>query len=369
MHVGCGIPGVYVILLSAARWFVKISQSVRVFLCLLFLLLPLNVHAADSFSADQEEGSAAFGLEGWLSRADAKWQISFPYQLQYSTLSASGFPAGTTGKIESELTFKKIDSPLYIFTTGSRIDQDISFDVMYGAGSISGGRGTDEDRFIADSGKGIEFSESQNSLNGDVRQWGLNFYYNNKRFTNNQNSPWGMVLGYLHYTDRLRMTNAVQVVSTNFENMIFPPPGPFPQFPVFDSTYDFTWDLFKVGVLYQPRLTQSLSLTGSFSVYPYVSYEGDGYWNLRTTGPDAFRSQSPNFTQTATSGYGYEASLGLTYAVMQNLELFGGYRYFYLYAQDGTDTTYFADGTQARSNLDWVTVTRQGAYAGAAFKF
>ncbi len=333
----------------------KIIQSVCVLLCLLFLLLPLNVYAADPFSADQEEASAAFGLEGWLSRADAKWQISFPYVTS----------TGQLGQIQSRLDFKRIDSPMIIFSGGGKVSGDYSFDVLYGAGSISSGHGLDTDRFIPDSGGGYDFSRSTNDVRGDVKTWGVNFYYKNKRYGSAHAGPWGMVLGYLHYNDSLHMTNGIQTLPLNFDGLT-QPAGPFPGL---DSTYNFSWDMLKAGVLYQPKLTENLSLSGALSFYPYVNYEGDGYWNLRTTGTNAFRSQSPNFIQTSTAGYGYDASLGLTYAVGKNLELTAGYRYFYLYAQNGTDTTYFANGAVSQDRLDWVTVTRTGAYAGAVFKF
>jgi opacity protein-like surface antigen len=107
-----------------------------------------------------------------------------------------------------------------------------------------------------------------------------------------------------------------------------------------------------------------------FAVYPFVWYRGEAYWNLRTTDPvQPFRTESPNFIQKSTSGYGYQASLGLTYAIMEKIELTAGYRYLYLYAKDGTDTTYFADGSVGTSNLDWTTVTRQGVYAEVLYKF
>jgi hypothetical protein len=35
----------------------------------------------------------------------------------------------------------------------------------------------------------------------------------------------------------------------------------------------------------------------------------------------------------------------------------------------GTDTTYFADGAELASTLDWVTAKRQGAYAELLLKF
>ncbi len=56
------------------------------------------------------------------------------------------------------------------------------------------------------------------------------------------------------------------------------------------------------------------------------------------------------------------------YILTEHVELSAGYQYFYLYARDGMDTTYFADGTASVDRLDWGTVTRQGAYAQALFK-
>lgn len=333
----------------------KIIPALSVLLFSLYLLLPLGVHA-DEFSEDEEEINSAVAVESWLSQADAKWQISFSYVTT----------AGQPGTVESQLDFKKINSPVIIYTAGGKVAGNVSFDLLYGTGAIHGGHGQDTDRFIPDTGGGYDFSQSTNDISGNVQEWGINFYYNHKGYGSTAAGPWGMVLGYLHYTDSLRLTNAVQTVSVPFDNLTFPPPGPFPGL---NSTYDFTWNLLRAGVLYQPRLTESLSLTGTFSVYPYVNYAGDGFWNLRTSGQGAFRSQSPNFIQTSTMGYGYEASLGLTYDLTETVALSTGYRYFYLYAGNGTYTTYFADGTLGRSKLDWVTVVRQGAYGGLLFKF
>ena len=166
------------------------------------------------------------------------------------------------------------------------------------------------------------------------------------------------------------MTNAAQTVSVPFDGTIFPLVGPFPSNQVLNSTYDFSWNLLKAGVVHQAELAKGFSYTGTLSVYPYVNYRGEGYWNLRAgTNPSDFRLQSPNFIQKSNKGYGYEASLGLAYELSENIELLAGYRYFFLYAYDGTDVTYFANGFEYTSNLDWVTVTRHGAYAEVLFKF
>jgi opacity protein-like surface antigen len=326
-----------------------------------FVLFPLSGFATYSEGRDDsEEINMALGAQGWFSQANAKWQISFPYTTS----------AGVPGKIESRLDFGKIDSPLYIATAGGNIAPRFALDVVYGYGSITGGHGTDSDRFLPSAGGGLVFSQSKNTIDGDVRLWGIDFYYNTGRFAEKPASPWGFVLGYLHYRDSLRMTNGVQTVSVPFDGSVFPPVGPFPANEVLNSTYDFSWNLLKVGIIRQAKLAKDLSYSIALSAYPYVDYEGEGYWNLRAGANQSdFRVQSPNFIQKSKNGYGYEASLGLGYEFSENLELVAGYRYFFLYARGGTDTTFFADGSEYTSDLDWVTVTRRGAYAEMMFKF
>ncbi len=339
------------------------------FLLVIICSVPWTAVARGDWDRNGEEGeiNSSLGLQGWFSSAEAKWQISFPYTTQ---LANPGIAAGTSGRGESELDFRKMSSPVFIMTGGGKINSFLSFDVLYGTGSISGGRGTDTDRFDPSTGGGLEFSQSQNDVSGDVKMWGINLYASYNPSAYPKSDRWGIVFGYLHYEDDLKLQNAVQTVSVQFDGTTFPPPGPFPPNMALNSTYDFSWNAIKVGVTRQAALAQRLSCTAMLSVYPYVTYRGEGYWNLRAgTSPADFRLQSPNFIQTSTSGYGYEAMLGLAYDVSETVELSAGYRYFYLYARAGTDTVYFADGSTSDSNLDWVTVTRQGAYAGVRFRF
>jgi opacity protein-like surface antigen len=333
------------------------------FALLLFLVLlaqftafPASAPALSMYDDEESEINLAFGIKGWLTTASAKWQISFPFT-----------QAGQTGKIESELDFNKIDSPMVIVTGGARITPLFSFDLVYGTGSISGGQGSDTDRFVPDQGGVLEFSNSTSDVSGDVKMWGGNVYFNNRRFGNTKAGPWGAVIGYLHYEDNLTITNGVQTVSVPFAGSSFPPLGPFPGL---NSTYDFSWDALKLGVTNQASITKELMFDGMLSFFPLVRYTSEGFWNLRAgNGPNDFRRQFPNFTQQSTTGYGYEAALGLSYELSENTLLSAGYRYFYLYATNGTDTVYFANGATSESTLDWVTVTRRGAYAEFLLKF
>jgi hypothetical protein len=326
----------------------------RALLPILLLLaafsLPHDVLAADT-SSGKESIHVAVGLQAWLSRADAQWQISF------TAVTPSG---QALGRVESQLIYNKIDSPMAIITGGMGIGPDFSFDGLIGMGSIGNGTSTDIDRIISNSGSGTEFSKSTSDVHDDVALWEINLYYNNHRYGNKGLGPWGAVFGYTHYQDKLTMTNGIQII---------PPFGPFSQL---NSTYDFYWDAVKFGVLPQFDVTDRLSITGMLAFYPFVRYRGDAYWNLRTAAfndPNPFRAESPNFVHKSTSGYGGEASLGLTYGITKQLELTAGYRYLYLYAKDGTDTTYFADGSVSTANLDWATITRQGATIEVVVKF
>jgi hypothetical protein len=284
--------------------------------------------------------SPAVGLAEWFSTAAAKWRISFPGSL-----------SGISGKGESELDFDHLKSPVTMLTGRARINSLFSIDAAYGFGSISGGRGIDKDRFSPSNGTGFEYSRSESDVSGSVRMWQINLSMQTRRIPAFPFGFWGFVAGFLHYEDNLIMRNGVQII---------PFSGPFSQ--ALDSTYDFSWDTVKIGVTHQIPITGRFSSTLVLSLYPLVWYEGEGYWNLRTTGPDAFRSESPNFTQESSSGYGYEATLTLRYALTRKTDLSAGYRFFYLSARNGTDTLYYADGTTAYSHLDWVTVNRQGGY-------
>ena len=197
--------------------------------------------------------------------------------------------------------------------------------------------------------------------------WGGNIYYNNRlHHPDSRSGPWGLVVGFLHYEDNLTLRNGAQTNTVPFEGLNMPL-GPFSGL---NSTFNFEWNMLKMGVLRRAHFSKEFSYSGLLAAYPYVDYRGEGYWNLRAgTNPSDFRMQSPNFIQESNKGYGYEASLELIYAISENTELSAGYRYFYLYAKNGTDWVYFADGSVAESTLDWVMVTRHGAYAELLFRF
>ncbi len=323
----------------------KIFKTYVVLISLLaFFALP--AHAAEKNS---EDSAWTFGIEEWFTQADAGWQISFSYN----------GPTSGPGTVESELKFERINSPITLLKGSRPLGTDWSLDASLGIGNINSGQGTDTDRFLPLSGAGYIFSESKQDLSGDVLLLEINAY----RRRNQSSNPWGLIVGFLHYEDRLRIRNGVQTISVSFDGGGTVPLGPFPGL---DSTFDFYWTALKVGSLYEWKAIKRLSLTGSLSLYPVTVYYGEGFWNLRA-GTD-FRSNGPSFTHLSL-GYGYEAMLGITILITQRADFSAGYRYLQLKARNGTDTTYFVDGTTGTADLDWAEVTRHGAYAKFMFRF
>lgn len=325
------------------------TSRILIYIFLGTLLTPFFSYAEHNIKDKRQESS--FGIEEWFTSGDAGWQISFPY----SDLDSGG---NGSGIIESELRFRHINGPVTIAHTSSTLNPAWKLYASIGFGSISGGSGSDTDRDNPAAGGVIVFSESTQDIYGDITRYTLDFSYR-KTYSDNNQSPWGIMFGFLHYEDSLIITNGVQTISENgwwWDPYPNPPLGPFPNL---YSTYDFSWNALKIGASYHHEFADCIYLTGSFSAYPLVQYQGEGYWNLRDM----------TFKHKATTGFGYESALGLRYLITDTTELSAGYRYFHLKAENGTDTTYFSGAYGGVANLDFAEVTRQGMYIGLLFRF
>jgi len=73
--------------------------------------------------------------------------------------------------------------------------------------------------------------------------------------------------------------------------------------------------------------------------WPYLWYEGKGVWNLRSD-----FMQDPSFIHEAT-GYGGDVQVRLRHFLSKSCSVELGYSGMYLRASEGTDTTFFSNGT------------------------
>ncbi len=167
-----------------------------------------------------------------------------------------------------------------------------------------------------------------------------------------------LLLGWFRYEDRIDITNGVQVI---------PPSGPFSGL---RSEYTFEWQGFRTGLKYEwdfirrpSRFLYALGVKAWGAYLWGVDYDGEGIWNLRTD-----FAQNPSFAHEA-DGDGFEGQIGVFYSPLKHLKADLSYRYLSLRGDDGTDTTFFSDGTIGEANLDKVRSRRQGILFLLSYSF
>jgi len=74
--------------------------------------------------------------------------------------------------------------------------------------------------------------------------------------------------------------------------------------------------------------------------WPIIEYRGKGNWNLRSD-----FDQNPSFTHKDDNGYGGDVTATLRYPFTAHWTLEGGWTGRFLRTSDGTDRTFFSDGT------------------------
>jgi len=282
--------------------------------------------------------SFEIGFETWLSNGKGEWEIEF----------GDFFFQG-----KSKLKWEDIDAPVLILNAEAALTPKISVSGSFGMGDIDDGKNTDGD-WIG----GFQYSESRADTDGDFTLGDINIYYQILS-TEVAGKPMELDVfaGYLYYEDDLRDKNGVQTVID--EQAVNEP------FDGLNSTYNFKWQMAKLGVRIKSQLSDAFNIVGNFAVLGLIDYEGEGYWNLR----DDFRSDDPNFVQSADTGTGFEGKVSVRYILVENIFLQGGYRVIYMRAEDGSDKTYFADGSSESTDLSYVESLRHGAFAALGIVF
>ncbi len=278
----------------------------------------------------------------WFSSGESSWQISF----------------GSNGK--SILEYKDIDAPISIVT--ARIKPGpywLTLEGSGGFGEIDSGTQVDTDKLGS-----FVFSESESDVDGDVLIVDVNVALRIVPWDKNSPSYLDAFVGVQYYQEKLHMTNGVQTINSDLNAV---PLGPFDE--ELDSTYDFNWLSFPVGLKGNLALNKkaspglyNFSLTGAASIAS-TSYYGEGVWNLR----DDFE-QSPSFAHEA-EGYAVSGELGAVYQPIRYISIGGGYTFYSFEARDGTDTTYFSNGVTVDVPLDEVSSLRHGPYVFVSGQF
>lgn len=237
----------------------------------------------------------------------------------------------------------------------------VFFDRFYvkgeaGFGFITGGRNRDSDYRGDD--RTLEYSRSENAAD-DGTVWdlsaGLGYVYEFPALGG------GLELipmaGFSYHKQNLTLTDGVQTIDT-----VNDPPqlGPFPGL---DSTFEAGWAGPWAGAEIAYRSPGGkLRLFGNFEFHA-VYYNAKGNWNLRST-----FAHPVSFEHWAT-GNGIVFSGGAEYNIARNWSFTAAFVARDFRAADGTDRTYFFDGTATDTPLNEVNWDSKSAFFGFNYRF
>ena len=280
------------------------------------------------------------GEKTWQSRGDNKWSIA-------------GTKSGGPPNVLSELEYLGLDSTVYELHGGIRQGRG-AITLGYGFGSMRDGIYRDSD-YLRDDRQGI-FSLSTGNADGDLHYWNLDYTY--RVLTNESEQKFNeryldVLIGFQEWHEKLRKTKGVQEFGGTL--------GPFAGL---NSTYEFIWKNYKIGLEGGLPIINGFFFKGSAIFIPYNQYDGKGIWNLRTD----FK-QNPSFEHKASGGYGAEGEASLGFHIYNSLTAEIGYRYWYVKSGKGTDITFFSDGSVGITQFNEATSEREGFFLNVSYLF
>jgi hypothetical protein len=292
-------------------------------------------------------------------KIEAEIGLSAGYREDEFDWNIAGNSSGNNPNILSELTWED----LQIFQVGVHAKTVIGR-AFYLRGKFDYGwifDGDNQDSDFAGDDRTLEWSRSNNNADDDdVLDASLGIGYQFRLAKDKcRVTP---LVGYSYHEQNLRLTDGVQTVS---EPGLAPPgvtPPPLGPFGGLDSKYEAEWKGPWVGLDVSVRPTEKLTMMATFE-YHWADYEAKAKWNLRTD-----LNQPKSFTHDA-DGEGVVASLGLAYAVVKKCSLNLTFNYQDWSTDPGTDKTFFADGTTAKTRLNEVNWESYAVMLGVSYRF
>jgi hypothetical protein len=272
----------------------------------------------------------------------------------------AGDTSGKNPNILSELTWEDLEIFQVKFQNKTVIPRVFYIRAAISYGWIYEGDNQDSD-YLGDN-RTLEFSRSNNSTDDDDvldASVGIGYPF---RFGANETWTITPLVGYSYHEQNLNITDGEQTIATEG---LTPPLGPFPGL---DSTYETEWKGPWVGLdLYvKSKKKQSLAqrIEPYLSVeYHWADYDAEADWNLR----EDFKHPK-SFTHEADAD-GFILGLGFNFFVNPHLLLNFNFDYQDWSTDHGTDKTFFADGTTAKTRLNEVNWTSHAVSLGVNIRF
>ncbi len=264
--------------------------------------------------------------------------------------SIAGTENGTNPNILSELTWNNIKSTQANFGFDLISESGITLQTRVSYASIDDGRVTDSD-FLGDNGT-FEFSRSAaESDNDDMIDISLSL---GKEIvvTNTQATTVTPLAGVSYHSEDFRITDGVQVIDRFGGTAGQPLVG-------LDSSYNAEWWSAFLGFQIDHR-RQRWETYGRME-YHNVEYEAEGNWNLRDdlAHPVSFRHDA--------DGSGPLYQIGARYFFNPRWAFHASFTKWKWDAKNGTDRTYFSDGSSASTRLNTAQWKSEALMLGISF--
>lgn len=305
-------------------------RKLLVFAAGLFLMVWATPALAEVTDVDTEAGYRVDGLD---------WNIA-------------GNSDGSNPNILSELTWKNLE----MFQVRGKVKTDLDGNYLRGYfsyGWITDGENQDSD-YDGDDRTG-EFSRSNNNSDSGAA-WdasaGVGFDHD---YNTGSALKFYPVLGYSYHRQNLRITDGYQTVATSGRTPVL---GPFNGL---KSTYEARWYGPWAGMDFSYK-RQDLSL-GAGMEFHLVRYYADANWNLRSD-----FAHPKSFEHEAT-GAGFVFDLGAEYAITKNWGIEGSFDVKRFKTGEGTDRTFFSNGTTAETKLNEVNWKSYAMMMGLRYRF
>jgi opacity protein-like surface antigen len=325
------------------------------FCAALAILLSLLIGTA-AMAEQAEERPSAFEDDQPIHYEGIETDLNLTgsYRVDNLDWNIAGDTSGENPNILSELTWEDIESAQVSFEAKVRAPKIFYFRGFVDYGWIYDGQNQDSD--YAGDDRTLEFSRSNNSADdGSVLDASLGIGY---PFDFGSKDVFGIrpVVGWSYHEQRLKITDGFQTI---------PATGAFEGL---DSSYTTRWTGPWVGadLVFTSREMQFfIKRVEAFASgeYHWADYFAQATWNLREdfAQPDSFEHEA--------DGTGFVVSAGVNLFFTRNWAVQFVYSYQDWTTDEGTDTTFFADGTQAETQLNEVNWDSQAIGVGVLYRF
>lgn len=300
---------------------------------------PTAVEANRVVSWDDPFGGNHFMMSVGFRRDEFNWHIA----------DGDGSP-----NILSELTWSGMGIAQLQFGGEMHLGQLVLMGEL-GTGIVRRGVTFDSD-YLGDN-RTAEFSRSSSDSGGDVLDGSIGvglpfmFFYSDASGAAVLTPMVGLAANY----QNLVMKNGVQII---------PPQGPFPGL---NSSYDARWEGPWIGARGEFYNAQRLLTRFQWEYHLGVNYEAVADWNLRTDPVTGFAH--PISFRHLADAEGHRVLMSVRYLAQTRTEVYFGVDGHWYYTDNGTDITYFPNGTSSRQQLNRAKWDSVSMNFGVTFRF